>query len=316
MDLSSWSNPLACLGLVTAAYVSFKFTSSAAVYLLPATLNRTHNRSGKNWALVTGATDGIGFGFCEELCARGFNVILHGRSAAKLEKRQRELQAEFPSRKLGIVLLDVCAMETGMNSLDSSVGSILNEFGGDLTVLVNNVGGETKPYTCLDGLSFDDAKQTIDRNASATLQITRELLPYLVAGDRGVVLNVSSISAYGMPYISVYSSTKGFIDTFTRALEAECKAEQRNVDVMGLRVAEVHTPGHPVPPNLFRPTPRVLASAGLNRVGCGRVIAFAYFPHWLQGLSLDILPRSLMMRFTAAKMQALRRETYEVRKKL
>lgn len=315
MELGSWTNPLAAVGLATAAYISFKLTSSASVFLLPATLNKTHNRSGKNWALVTGATDGIGFGFCEELCARGFNVILHGRSRDKLERRQRELQAEFPSRKIGTVVLDVCAMTANMNGFRAEIEAVLNAHGGDLTVLVNNVGGETSPYTCLDGLSFDEARQTIERNAAATLQITRELLPLLVAGDRGVVLNISSISAYGMPYIPVYSSTKGFIDTFTKALEAECKAEKRNVDILGLRVAEVNSPGHPVPPNLFRPAPRVLASAALNRVGCGRVIVFAYFPHWLQGLSFDVLPRSLLMKITAAKMQALQKETAEVNKK-
>ncbi|KAJ5226446.1 hypothetical protein N7468_007671 [Penicillium chermesinum] len=315
MDLGSWTTPLAYVGLASTAYIAYKFISSAAIYLLPSTLIKTHNCSGKNWALVTGATDGIGFGFCEELCSRGFNVILHGRSRTKLEKRRGELQADFPSRKIGIVVLDVCELAAGMNGLAQDVQAILTAHGGDLTVLVNNVGGETSPYTCLDGLSFDSARQTIERNASATLQITRELLPLLVAGERGVILNVSSISAYGMPYISVYSSTKGFINTFTRALEAECKAEKRNVDVIGLTVAEVNTPGHPVPPGLFRPTPRVLASAGLNRVGCGRVMAFAYFPHWIQGLSLDVLPRSFMMKITAERMQALQKETERANKK-
>lgn len=83
MASMNW-NPFSYLGLAAATYLTWKFTQQAKVYLLPSTLNKRYNASGNNWALVTGATNGIGFGFCEELCERGFNVILHGRNKALL----------------------------------------------------------------------------------------------------------------------------------------------------------------------------------------------------------------------------------------
>ncbi|KAJ5648920.1 uncharacterized protein N7484_002643 [Penicillium longicatenatum] len=302
-----WTNTLAYIGLAAVAYTTYKFTRQATVYLLPSTLTKTHNPSGQNWALVTGATDGIGFGFCQELCARGFNVILHGRNASKLEQRARELEAEFPNCKTEIVVLDVVGVTSAaIDSVANQVRAITEKQGGDLSVLVNNVGGEVKPYTLLDGYTFDEAAKTVDMNAGFMLQITRALLPLLCEETRGLVLNVSSISAMGMPYISVYSASKGFVDTLTRALEAEVYAEGRNVDIMGLRVGQVRTAGFGVTRGLFIPNGRTLASAALNRVGCGQVIVWAYFWHWVQGLSVDLLPRSMMMKITTMKIKSLK----------
>jgi short-subunit dehydrogenase len=109
-----------------------------------------------------------------------------------------------------------------------------------------------------------------------------------------------------LPYISTYSSTKGFVDSFTRSLRAEFGAEGKKVEVMGLRVAEVSTAGYDIKSNLFVPEARVLAAASLDRVGCGEEIVWAYFWHWVQGLSFDILPRWLMLKFAGMKLKAIR----------
>ncbi|KAJ5712043.1 hypothetical protein N7488_006199 [Penicillium malachiteum] len=307
MVLENWKTPLSYLGLATLAYTSLQLTREASSFLLPSKLQR-YNPTSKNWALVTGATDGIGFGFCQELCSRGFNVILHGRNATKLERRARELEAEFPRRKTGIVVLDSVGVNSSIDEIATQVHEIIQQHGGYLSVLVNNVGGDTKPYTLLDGNTFAEAQETMDKNAGFMLHITRVLLPILEEGERGLVLNISSVSAYGMPYISVYSASKGFVETFTRALEAECVAARRKVDIMGLRVGTVKTAGFDIASNLFAPTGRVLASAGLNRVGCGQVIPYAYFWHWLQGLSFYVFPRRLLMNVTVKKMMSLKAE--------
>jgi hypothetical protein len=179
---------------------------------------------------------------------------------------------------------------------------------GRLTVLVNNVGGETRPYMTLGEYTFEEVQATVDKNAVFMAQLTRVLLPVLSRAERSLVLNVSSLSAFGLPYISIYSGTKGFVDSFTRALQAECAAEKNGVEVMGLKVGQVSTPGYPHGPNLFIPTARVMAKAGLDRVGSGKTIVWGYFWHWLQGLSFILLPRSMLMKVTAQKMMALKKE--------
>jgi len=303
-DLGTYTKPLAYLGLFTLAKTALSLTRQVTTYLRPSTLVQTYNPCRKNWALVTGATDGIGFGFAQELCARGFNVILHGRNAKKLQHRQAELQSEFPNAKLGFVVRDAQNISADIDGVDDEVGAIVGA--EKLTVLVNNVGGETRPSTLLKEYTFEEVQDTISRNATFAIQITRVLARRLEGDAPGLVLNVSSVAAFGLPYISAYSSTKGFVDSFTKSLRAEFAAEGKAVEVMGLRVAEVRTAGYDVKSNLFVPEARVLAGASLDRVGCGQEIVWAYFWHWVQGLSFDVLPRWLMLKIAGMKLKAIR----------
>lgn len=303
-DLGAYTKPLAYLGLLAVGKVAFSFTRQATNFLRPSTLVKSYNPTGTSWALVTGATDGIGFGFAQELCARGFNIILHGRNAGKLERRQRELQAEFPNAQLGIVVRDAQNITGDIDDVDNEVRQIVGA--GSLTVLVNNVGGETRPATLLKEYTFQDVQDTMSRNANFMIQITRVLVRQLEENAPSLVLNVSSVAGFGLPYISAYSGTKGCVDSFTKSLRAEFHAEGKAVDVMGIRVGEVKTASHDIKSTLFIPEGRIIAAAGLDRVGCGEEIVMAYFWHWLQGLSFEILPRWLMLKFAVMKLRALR----------
>lgn len=324
LDLGSYTKPLAYLGLAALTKTAYTYTRQATNYLLPSRLCTRYNPSQTqpNWALVTGATDGIGFGFAQELCARGFNVILHGRNSEKLNRRREELAAEFPNAKLGIVVRDALKLGGDVDGVDGEVRGIIaasgdgdgNGNGGRLTVLINNVGGETKPSTLLKEYTYEDIQATIARNATFAIQITRVLAAQLEKNAPALVLNVSSVAAFGIPYISAYAATKGFVDSFTMSLGAEFRAEGRDVEVMALRVAEVHTAGYDVKSNLFVPEARVLARAGLDRVGCGQEFVWAYFWHWLQGLSFDILPRWVLLKIASAKLKAIKAEEDAKRK--
>lgn len=310
---SPQTNPLTYLGLLTLTFSTLALTRQATLYLLPSKLAQ-YNDTHKSWALVTGATDGIGYGFCEELCARGFNVILHGRNKSKLEARVAELSAQFPDRMISFVVMDVVGITDTVDVIADQVSRVVRAGGGELSVLVNNVGGETRPYIPLVEYSFDDVDATIAKNAGFMTHITRVLLPLLANAKRGLVLNVSSISSFGMPYLSVYSATKGFVDSFTRALEAECAAEKPSVTVMGLRVGAVKTAGLDMETSLFVPSARQLARAGLDRVGCGKTIVWGYFWHWVQGLSFALLPRWMFVKILTQKLMTLKKEKEAKRK--
>ena len=86
------------------------------------------------WALVTGCTDGIGWGLARELARRGFNMVLVSRTAAKLQQRASELESEFRV-KTRVIPFDVCD--------DISSYTKLPIQSRDIAVLVNNVGIST-----------------------------------------------------------------------------------------------------------------------------------------------------------------------------
>jgi 17beta-estradiol 17-dehydrogenase / very-long-chain 3-oxoacyl-CoA reductase len=300
------SGLLASVGFIALTLGFSALLRQATVYLLPCKLQRYKStRKDKNWALVTGATDGIGFGFCQELCARGFNVLLMGRNGDKLHRRAAELRQQFPMSSVDTIVMDAV-------SVNSEIDNLANALPGQLTVLVNNLGGgESRPYLTLGEYTFEELQTTINKNAVFMAQLTRVLLPVLSRAERSLVLNISSMSAWGCPYVSTYAATKGFVETFTRALQGECAAEKNGIDVMGLKVGQTSTPGYNHPPSMFIPTARVMAKAGLDRVGCGKTIVCGYFLHWLQGLSFTVLPRALMLKVLTRKMMALKKDKQE-----
>ncbi|KAJ5998073.1 hypothetical protein N7499_005547 [Penicillium canescens] len=237
-----------------------------------------------------------------------------------MDRRREGIAAEFSNARLGIVVRDVLKLGGDVDGVDGEVRGIIaasgdgDGNGGRLTVLVNNVGWGAKMSTLLKRYTYEDIQATIARNATFAIQITRVLAAHLEENAPALVLNVSSVAAFGIPYISAYCVTKGFVDSFTMSLGAEFRAEGRDVEVMALRVAKVRTAGSDVKSNLFVPEARVLAGAGLDRVGCGQEVVWAYFGHWLQGLSVDILPRWALLRIVSVKLKAIRAEEAVKRK--
>jgi 17beta-estradiol 17-dehydrogenase / very-long-chain 3-oxoacyl-CoA reductase len=89
-----------------------------------------------SWAVVTGATGGIGLGFVEAFSTRGFHVVLIGRSQAKLDKTIRVLKKKFNKTKYRTILADTT--ETPTKEFYDGIISKMSDL--DVSVLVNNVG--------------------------------------------------------------------------------------------------------------------------------------------------------------------------------
>jgi len=301
----SISSAFCYVGATITCYWTIQLARYLYCYIRPSSLPR-YNPTGKDaWALVTGATGGIGFGFAEELSERGFNVFLHGRNREKLSRRQEELQAKFPGIKYKIIVSDAADIYENVNLIPNEIGD------ANLTVLVNNVGGETQAYRGLTELSYQDVRTTINTNATFMTQITRVLLPVLEKNGPSLILNVSSIAAYGMPFIPVYSGTKGFVESFSRALDAEVKARGQDVEVLAIRVGSVRSQSNDVDVGLLVPDSRTMAAASLERVGCGLPLIFGYWGHAIAGISLDFIPRPFKIKMLANTMDSLKKQAEE-----
>lgn len=112
--------------------IHYLYASNITKYLN----NQPQDDSEASWALVTGASDGIGRALSSELGSRGFNVIVHGRNESKLVKVVTELQKEHPGRMFRYVVADAAHFTTAdIERIVAVVADI------KLTVLINNVGG-------------------------------------------------------------------------------------------------------------------------------------------------------------------------------
>jgi len=120
---------LTALGTLTLTLLFLRLSRFLYLNLRPSSLPRyLHSPDNHEpWALITGATDGIGKTAAHTLAQHGFNIILHGRNASKLSSLAATLHHSFPARRFRPAVLDA--------SLASSTADL------HLTVLVNNVAG-------------------------------------------------------------------------------------------------------------------------------------------------------------------------------
>ncbi|MED6279974.1 hypothetical protein CHARACLAT_006167 [Characodon lateralis] len=261
------------------------------------------------WAVVTGATDGIGKSYAEELARRGFAMMLISRSQEKLNDVARSLEEQFKVETRTI------AVDFGKLDIYSKIEEGLANL--EIGVLVNNVG-VSYPYPEYY-LHIPDLENFITNlinvNMTSVCQMTRLVLPKMVERSKGVILNISSASGmYPVPLLTVYSATKAFVDFFSRGLHEEYRRQGIIIQsVLPFFVATKMTRIRK--PTLDKPTPERYVAAELNTVGL-QSQTNGYFPHAVMGwVTTRLVPSSIVI-FLGARMNRLQRTGYLTRRKL
>ncbi|KAK6318554.1 very-long-chain 3-oxoacyl-CoA reductase-A [Coregonus clupeaformis] len=261
------------------------------------------------WAVVTGATDGIGKVYAEELARKGFAMMLISRSQDKLDDVARQLEDQYKVETRTI------AVDFGLSDIYPKIEAGLA--GLDIGVLVNNVGiSYPYPEYFLHIPDLDNfITNMINVNMTSVCQMTRLVLPRMVQRSKGVVLNISSASGmYPVPLLTVYSSSKAFVDFFSRGLQEEYKAKGIIVQsVLPFFVATKMTRIRK--PTLDKPTPERYVAAELTTIGL-QDQTNGYFPHAVMGwLTTVLVPINLVIYF-GARMNRAQRTGYLRRRKL
>jgi 17beta-estradiol 17-dehydrogenase / very-long-chain 3-oxoacyl-CoA reductase len=308
----SFSSLFNAVGFIASLVFLFKIIQLVLIYTRPSGLKRYAHPSPSGeepWALVTGASDGIGNGFSHELAANGFNVVLHGRNHEKLSRVTSELEAAFPQRSFKVLVADGSIVaSTGQlqaSRNDCAPGIVPVDFTAieqqlrdtHLTVLVNNAGGEPMDPALVPVNASSELRITanISLNAMFPLHLTRALLPNLMQHQPSLVINIGTMADQGFPLTTAYSASKAFLMVASRALRLEMELEGLAVEILGIRIGQVTgTGGRKEPPSLFVPNSRTMARAALARAAYGNGVVVGYWPHALQQLGLglfEILPR-------------------------
>ena len=178
----------------------------------------------ESYAVVTGASLGLGKSFAQELAKRGSNLIL-----ISLPSQGLPTLCETLARQYGI---KAHHYETDL----SAEGSIM-ELGKwinsrfDIDILVNNVGiGGTKSFS---EASAHYIERIIKLNVMPPSLLTHQLLPNLMQRKKAYILNVSSLAAFSpIGYKTVYPASKAFVRSFSRGLHEELKDTNVSVSVV------------------------------------------------------------------------------------
>ncbi|XP_043542723.1 hydroxysteroid (20-beta) dehydrogenase 2 isoform X1 [Chiloscyllium plagiosum] len=242
---------LALIGTVTCLYYFTKYSwellIGIRVYIL-AKFWRTNLTLYGEWAVVTGATAGIGKAYAHELARRGLNVVLISRSLEKLRATADEIEQQH-GKKTKIVQADFNQGAEIYGPIEAALKDL------NIGILVNNVGKTYQVLPCYF-LDVPDVEK-----------MTKIVLPQLLKRKKGIIINISSeAGAHPHPLITMYSATKAFVDFFSQALNAEYKPNGIIVQsVLPLLVSTNLT--HDQETNLFVKRADDYAQEALNTVG-------------------------------------------------
>lgn len=172
------------------------------------------NRAERPWAVVTGASGGIGLEFARNLAADGHDLVLIARNEEALAALASELGAAHGTRS------QVLALDLGARDGADAVAQALRDAGIAPAVLVNNAGFGV--YGAHVDTSLDDEQAMLDLNITALTRLTKLLLPAMVAARHGRIVNVASTAAFQPgPLMAVYYATKAYVLSYSEALAEE-----------------------------------------------------------------------------------------------
>ncbi len=169
-----------------------------------------------SYALITGASSGIGECFARALARRGHNLVLAARSEDKL----RQLAAEI-KRQHG-VRAEVAASDLSQRDAAAQLANSLQERNLAIGLLVNNAafGGRGEFWK----LELGRQMAMVRLNINALAELTYLLLPAMVERGQGAIINVSSTASFQpLAYTATYAATKAFVTSFSMGLAEEVR---------------------------------------------------------------------------------------------
>ncbi len=221
------------------------------------------------FALVTGASSGIGYRYAREMVARGYRLIAVSNEAEELSDKAEQLRSEF-----GAEVIDV-AMDLGIQSAAQDLHRFCTERKYEVEVLINNAG----VYHDRDFLKDSEEFNSLILNLHV---YTPAMLSYyfgydMAARKKGYILNMSSVtSEMAIQRMATYSATKAFLKNFSRSMHIELFRE--GVTVTCVRPGAVATGLYNLKPSALKAglalgyiiTPEKLARKAVNALFKGK----------------------------------------------
>jgi len=241
------------------------------------------------WALITGATAGIGESFARLLASKGFNIVLVARDEARLHERSAALQEKYGIETF--VLVADLVTDTGSLAVENYLNQI------EVEVLINNAGfGINKSFSQSDLVA---EQQLLDVLVRTPMRLMHVVIPQMKARNSGTIINVSSVASFIAG--GSYSAAKSYLTVLSESLHTELRGTSVKISALcpGFTRTEFHQRGRmkmkKLPDFMWLTSDRLVADAWSDAQS-GKAISV---PGWqyktLIGL-ISLTPRSAVRK--------------------
>lgn len=245
-------------------------------------------------ACITGATAGIGASFANLLAARGYDLVLVARDAARLQAHAEKLRATHD------VMVEVLPADLATATGRGDVSQRLRDSQRPVDILINNAGfGLNQRFVSGD---LDREEELLEVLVRAVLVLTHAALPGMVERDNGHVINVSSVA--GWVPMGTYSAAKSWVTVFSESLRSELTGTGVTVTAVcpGFTRTEFHDRAHmkvsSMPGWMWLESDDVAAQA-LEDALAGHIVSVPSHRYQALAMASRYAPRSLVRRLAA-----------------
>ncbi|CCM02152.1 uncharacterized protein FIBRA_04230 [Fibroporia radiculosa] len=302
------------LALVAVAFLApqlYRFINFIWLYFLRPCTVHEYLHTSPSYALITGASDGIGKALAQELYDRGFSLILHGRNEEKMRKVCDQIRRQG-SRNVHYFIADASAEGHDFAKMMEPFKDL------HITLVVHNVGSSELRWEKTDGLSEEYLLDIVRRNALFPMLLTRVLLPKLRAAAKSGPVLVQFIGSQAgdisPPRLGLYAGSKSFLKALARSLDTDELVWETpsGVRFEYLLVGQVQSNSMQISTSIGTPSSERFAKAIVARMGCGWRKYAPYMPHAVMQWSMEAMGENVVDMFTA---QAIGELTKKLEKK-
>ena len=253
-----------------------------------------------SWALVTGATAGIGESFTRLLAENNYNVVLVARDLPRLQERAQELEAKYQVQT-HCIQADL-STDAGCSVVERYIAS------NQIDVLINNAGfGINNAFTVSD---LEEEHNLLDVLVLTPMRLMHVALPLMKQRDRGVVINVSSVASFIAG--GTYSASKSYLTVLTESMHTELAGTNVKISALcpGFTRTEFHQRGRMsmkgLPNFMWLDSDELVAKAWRDALK-GKAISIPGWQYQLLVFIIQRLPRSIVRKVGMSMRRKQRR---------
>jgi short-subunit dehydrogenase len=242
-----------------------------------------------SWALVTGATAGIGESFTRLLAENNYYVVLVARDLPRLQERAQGLETKYQVQT-HCIQADL-STDAGCSEVERYIAN------NQIDVLINNAGfGINKAFTVSE---LEEEQKLLDVLVRTPMRLMHVALPLMKQRDRGVVINVSSVA--GFIAGGTYSASKSYLTVLTESMHTELAGTNVKISALcpGFTRTEFHQRGRMsmkgLPSFMWLDSDELVAQAWRDALK-GEAISIPGWQYRLLVFVIQRLPRSIVRK--------------------